>query len=157
MADNASTVYLKDKDSNIILPATDWSAVNNKPNNLATTDQLPVVTSGGQITLNSNAVIWNAGPNQWASFKYINFGGAKLIEVTLIVGLAKQQTSQVEIGTIPQAYAPSDYLYSMASPQSYFGIDGTGHIYLSPSAKDNNTKNTLETWQMNSARIFYLK
>lgn len=41
MAETANTIYLKDKDKNIILPATDWSVVNNKPNNLATTDQLP--------------------------------------------------------------------------------------------------------------------
>lgn len=41
MADNASTYYLYDKDNNIVLPATDWSVINNKPNNLATTDQLP--------------------------------------------------------------------------------------------------------------------
>lgn len=43
MADvnNASSVYLKDKGGSIILPATDWSVINNKPNNLATTDQLP--------------------------------------------------------------------------------------------------------------------
>lgn len=41
MADNASTAYLKDKDKNVILPATDWSVVQNKPNNLVTADQLP--------------------------------------------------------------------------------------------------------------------
>ena len=41
MADTANTIYLKDKDKNIVLPATDWSVINNKPTNLATTDQLP--------------------------------------------------------------------------------------------------------------------
>lgn len=41
MADEVNSVYLKDKDKKIILPATDWSVVNNKPNNLVTTDQLP--------------------------------------------------------------------------------------------------------------------
>lgn len=38
---NASSVYLKDKGGSIVLPATDWSVINNKPTNLVTTDQLP--------------------------------------------------------------------------------------------------------------------
>lgn len=51
MADNASTYYLYDKDNNIVLPATDWSVINNKPNNLATTDQLPQDTGWKNGTL----------------------------------------------------------------------------------------------------------
>ena len=35
--------YIEDKDGNNILPATDWSIVQNKPTNLATTDQLPTL------------------------------------------------------------------------------------------------------------------
>lgn len=157
MAETSNTAYLKDKDNKIILPATDWSVINSKPANLATTDQLPAFNNGGQVTLNSNAKIWNAGPGQWASYNYVDLGGVKLVQVTLIIGLAKQQTSQVLIGSLPQAYAPSDYLYSFASPQSFYGIDKTGNIYLAPAPKDNNSSNTLETWQMNSARILYFK
>ena len=35
--------YIEDKDGNTILPATDWSIVQNKPTNLATTNQLPTL------------------------------------------------------------------------------------------------------------------
>ena len=39
----ASKVYIKDKDGNDLLVATDWSIIQNKPSNLATTNQLPVL------------------------------------------------------------------------------------------------------------------
>ena len=39
----ANKVYIKDKDGNDLLVATDWSIINGKPNNLATTNQLPTL------------------------------------------------------------------------------------------------------------------
>ena len=39
----ADKVYIKDKDGNDLLVATDWSIIQNKPSNLATTNQLPVL------------------------------------------------------------------------------------------------------------------
>lgn len=43
MADTeqAQPVFVRDKKKEIVLPATDWSVIQNKPNNLVTTDQLP--------------------------------------------------------------------------------------------------------------------
>ena len=38
MADGTK-VYIEDKDGNNILPATDWSIIQNKPTDLATTGQ----------------------------------------------------------------------------------------------------------------------
>jgi hypothetical protein len=38
---NAQPVFIKDKNKDYILPASDWSAIQNKPNNLVTADQLP--------------------------------------------------------------------------------------------------------------------
>lgn len=59
MADKANTVYLKGKDKKIILPATDWSVVNGKPTNLATTDQLPQDTGwiDGSLLNGSTGII----------------------------------------------------------------------------------------------------
>jgi hypothetical protein len=49
MAETANTIYLKDKDKNVVLPATDWSVINNKPTNLVTTDQLPKIVVGKMV------------------------------------------------------------------------------------------------------------
>lgn len=61
MADTANSVYLKDKDGNVILPATDWSTINSKPTNLATTDQLPQDTGW----LNANILNGTTGVVQY--------------------------------------------------------------------------------------------
>lgn len=157
MANNANTIYLKDKDKNIVLPATDWSVINNKPTNLATTDQLPALTTGGEVTLTDAVQVWNSGPKTWDSYKYLTIGGVKLVEIILNFNVKKAVSDQTLMGSIPTEVAPPSYLYSVASPQSFIEMDEHGNIWVSPSKKDNNSNNLLEMYQLNSVHIFYLK
>ena len=56
----ANKVYIKDKDGNDLLVATDWSIIQNKPSNLATTNQLPVLGAWQR-----DGIIYKNGAYDW--------------------------------------------------------------------------------------------
>ena len=91
----ANKVYIKDKDGNDLLAATDWSIINGKPNNLATTNQLPTITGQQRdgIQFVNGAYDWDHVNNGWnCCYRIADLGGFKLVELRLMFALNKDVT-----------------------------------------------------------------
>lgn len=112
MAEKANTIYLRDKDKNIVLPATDWSAINNKPTNLVTADQLPVmgdwITTG--FTFKNGAYSWDSqdGNNHNCAYRIIDFGSFKHVQLRLVFGVtaAVDNSKMLEVINLPIRIQP---------------------------------------------------
>lgn len=104
MADTANTVYLKDKDKNVILPATDWSVVNNKPNNLVTADEFAYQ---GYTT---NGIQWGDNIDYVSGgLSYYQLPGAKLVILNIVLQShdGNNWEAHHSLMTIPRDFWPS--------------------------------------------------
>ena len=91
MADGQKA-YLQDKNGNNILPATDWSIVQNKPANLATSDQLPKLSTwkSDGITYENGGYDFdhvNNGMN--CAYRVADMGSFKIVELRLAFACSK--------------------------------------------------------------------
>lgn len=108
MADGTKA-YIQDKDGNNILPATDWSIIQNKPSSLVTTDQLPTLGSwqNDGITYENGAYDWDHVNNGFnCAYRVADFGSFKQVEVRLVFGVNQDIVQEVECIKLPTAIKP---------------------------------------------------
>ncbi len=101
--------YLEDNEGTKILPATDWTMVQNKPTNLVTTDQMPKL-SGWQrdgIVYENGAYDWDHVNNGYnCAYRIADMGSFKIVELRLIFGVNKDITDEVECIKLPAVIKP---------------------------------------------------
>ena len=101
--------YLQDKDGKNLLVGTDWSIIQNKPNNLATTDQLGKLSSwkNDGITYKNGGYDWdhvNNGLN--CAYRVADMGSFKIVELRLAFAVSQDipgGTGDVEVIDLPHA------------------------------------------------------
>lgn len=101
--------YLEDHDGNNILPATDWSMVQNKPGNLATTGQLPTLGPWQRdgIVYKNGAYDWDHVNNGWnCAYRIADMGSFKTVELRLVFGINHDVTAGVEVIDLPNVIQP---------------------------------------------------
>lgn len=101
--------YLQDKDGKNLLVGSDWSIIQNKPNNLATTDQLGKLSPWKRdgIQYENGAYDWDHVNNGYnCAYRAADFGSFKLVEVRLAFGVNKNITQEVECIKLPAAIRP---------------------------------------------------
>lgn len=110
MADGTKA-YIEDQNGNKILPATDWSIIQNKPNDLAKTGQLP--TLGGQqrdgIAFQNGAEDYDHANNGYnCTYRVADFGSFKAVELRLIFSFNHDigQNQEVKALTLPAVVNP---------------------------------------------------
>lgn len=117
----ANTVNLKDKNKNIIYPSTDWSVINNKPTDLATTGDLATLadwsTSG--ITFENGGYSWSStsGDVHNCAYRIADFGTFKQVELRCVFSSTSAVSSQTTLVDLPSTIAPDWDL------QSWYGSD----------------------------------
>lgn len=107
--DQATKAYLRDKDNNNLLVASDWSIIQNKPENIATTDQLPKLGPWqcDGITYKNGGYDWdhvNNGLN--CAYRVGDMGSFKLVELRLAFASSNDVpggASELEVIDLPQA------------------------------------------------------
>lgn len=97
--------YLQDKNGTNLLVGTDWSMVQNKPKNLATTDQLP--TLGGWqrdgIEYENGAYDWDHVNNGYnCAYRIADMGSFKFVELRMIFGSTQDIVNETKLLTLPQ-------------------------------------------------------
>lgn len=105
----ATKAYLRDKDNENLLVASDWSIIQNKPNNLATTDQLGKLSDWNRdgIQYENGAYDWDHVNNGYnCAYRVADFGSFKLVEVRLAFGVNKDIVQEVECIKLPDAIKP---------------------------------------------------
>lgn len=122
--------YIQDKDGNNILPATDWSIIQNKPSNLATTDQLPVLGAwqNDGIVFENGAYDWDHVNNGYnCAYRVADFGSFKQVEIRLVFGVNQDIVQEVECIKLPAAIKPDgdEEILTVS------GIRGV-HIHIKP-------------------------
>ncbi|MFT9004139.1 MAG: hypothetical protein ABF991_05455 [Liquorilactobacillus hordei] len=109
----ANIANVKDKNKNIIYPYTDWSAVQNKPTNLATTDDLPTLgewTTLG-ITFSNGGYPW-AGTSTGGSddhncaYRIADYGSFKHVEVRCVFGATSAFSATTKVINLPSTITP---------------------------------------------------
>lgn len=106
---NGTTAYIQDKDGNNILPATDWSIIQNKPSNIATTDQLPSLGSW-----QNDGIVYKNGGYDWdhvnnglnCAYRVGDMGSFKLVELRLAFASSNDVpggASELEVIDLPNA------------------------------------------------------
>lgn len=147
--------YLEDHDGNNILPATDWSMIQNKPSNLATTDQMPKLGSWQRdgITYKNGAYDWDHVNNGYnCAYRLADMGSFKLVELRLAFGVSNDVTTDTEVIDLPQAIRPDgdEELWSATGVRGVFihsTPDGSIHIYCQKIVDgDKYTKDSLLTY-----------
>lgn len=107
--DQATKAYLRDKDNNNLLVASDWSIIQNKPGNIATTDQLPKLSNWQRdgITFENGAYDWDHVNNGYnCAYRVADMGSFKIVEVRLVFGVNKDIVQEVECIKLPAAIKP---------------------------------------------------
>lgn len=107
--DQATKAYLRDKDGKNLLVGTDWSIIQNKPKNLATTDQLGKLSDWQRdgIQYENGAYDWDHVNNGYnCAYRVADFGSFKLVEVRLAFGVNKNIVQEVECIKLPDAIRP---------------------------------------------------
>lgn len=107
--DQATKAYLRDKDNNNLLVASDWSIIQNKPGNIATTDQLPKLSPWQRdgIQYENGAYDWDHVNNGYnCAYRVADMGSFKLVEVRLVFGVNKDIVQEVECIKLPAAIKP---------------------------------------------------
>lgn len=105
----ATKAYLRDKDNQNLLVGSDWSIIQNKPKNLATTDQLGKLSDWKRdgIQYENGAYDWDHVNNGYnCAYRVADFGSFKLVEVRLAFGVNKNITQEVECIKLPAAIRP---------------------------------------------------
>lgn len=101
--------YIEDQDGNKILPATDWSIVQNKPTNLARTDQLPSLSPWQRdgIVYKNGAYDWDHVHNGYnCAYRVADMGSFKLVEVRLVFGVNQDIVNDTEVIDLPRSIQP---------------------------------------------------
>ena len=101
--------YLQDKDGQNLLVGSDWSIIQNKPTNLATTDQLGKLSAWQRdgIQYENGAYDWDHVNNGYnCAYRVADFGSFKLVEVRLAFGVNKDIVQEVECIKLPDAIKP---------------------------------------------------
>lgn len=99
-------VFIEDHDGNKILSATDWSIIQNKPTNLATTDQLPKLSPWQRdgITYKNGAYDWDHVNNGYnCAYRVADMGSFKLVELRLVFGVNQDIVNDTEVIELPRA------------------------------------------------------
>lgn len=154
----ANTVNLKDKNKNIIYPATDWSVVNNKPTNLATTDDLTKLgewTTAG-ITFSNGGFPW-AGTTTGGSddhncaYRIADYGNFKHIELRCVFGATSAFSATTKLVNLPSTIAPDwDLQHWDASSDNNTTIQFSGNsISLAPKAGTSTIANYMYSFVFN--------
>lgn len=102
--------YLQDKNGQNLLVATDWSMIQNKPNNLATTDQLPTLTHGWTrdgITYSNGGYDYDHVNNGWnCAYRVADLGAFKIVELRIMFAVDHDVTSQIKVVSLPKICQP---------------------------------------------------
>lgn len=133
----ATKAYLRDKDNKNLLVASDWSIIQNKPENIATTDQLPKLGPWKRdgITYKNGAYDWdhvNNGMN--CAYRIADMGGFKIVELRLVFGVNHDFTDDTEVIDLPKVIRPdgNEELWSATGLRGVFihtTPDGNVHVY----------------------------
>lgn len=106
----ATKAYLRDKDNKNLLVGSDWSIIQNKPKNLATTDQLGKLSDWKRdgIQYENGAYDWDHVNNGYnCAYRVADMGSFKLVEIRLVFGVNKDITNpEVECIKLPDAIKP---------------------------------------------------
>lgn len=97
--------YIEDRDGNKILPATDWSIIQNKPGNLATTGQLPRLGAWQRdgFVYKNGAYDWDHVNNGYnCAYRIADMGGFKLVELRLVFALNRDVVGDTEAIELPR-------------------------------------------------------
>ena len=97
--------YIEDRDGNKILPATDWSIVQNKPTNLARTDQLPTLGPWQRdgFVYKNGAYDWDHVNNGYnCAYRIADMGSFKQVELRLAFGLNQDVVGDTEAIELPR-------------------------------------------------------
>lgn len=147
--------YIEDKDGNNILPATDWSIVQNKPTNLATTDQLPTLGPWQRdgIVYKNGAYDWDHVNNGYnCAYRIADLGSFKLVEVRLAFGVNHDIVGDTEVINLPKV-AQSGWNQETWDATGSRGVfihvtpDSSIHVYSQQfSSGDKYTHDGLLTW-----------
>lgn len=111
MADGQKA-YLQDKDGNNILTATDWSIIQNKPDNLAQTDQLPTLGPWQRdgITYKNGGYDWDHVNNGYnCAYRIADMGSFKIVELRLAFATSQNVpggTNELEVIDLPKVIQP---------------------------------------------------
>lgn len=121
--------YLQDSNGNSLLAASEWDIVQNKPTNIATTDELGALgawkTDG--ITYKNGAYDWdhvNNGSN--CAYRIADFGSFKIVEIRLEFSSSNTiGTDEVELIDLPAIVKPdSDMEYWETDADTIFHFNG---------------------------------
>lgn len=147
--------YIEDKDGNNILPATDWSIVQNKPTNLATTNQLPTLGPWQRdgIVYKNGAYDWDHVNNGYnCAYRIADLGSFKLVEVRLAFGVNHDIVGDTEVINLPKV-AQSGWNQETWDATGVRGVfihvtpDSSIHVYSQQfSSGDKYTHDGLLTW-----------
>lgn len=147
--------YLQDKDGNNLLVGTDWSIIQNKPNNLATTNQLPKLGAWQRdgIVYKNGAYDWDHVNNGYnCAYRIADLGSFKLVEVRLAFGVSHDIVQDTEVINLPKI-AQSGWNQETWDATGTRGIfihvtpDSSIHVYCQKfSDGDKYTANGLLTW-----------
>lgn len=126
----ATKTYLQDKDGKNLLVGSDWSIIQNKPENLATTDQLGKLSPWKRdgIQYENGAYDWDHVNNGYnCAYRVADFGSFKLVELRLVFGVNKDIVQEVECIKLPSAIKPdgNEEILTVS------GIRGV-HIHIKP-------------------------
>lgn len=107
--DRATKAYLRDKDNNNLLVASDWSIIQNKPGNIATTDQLPKLGPWQRdgIQYENGAYDFDHVNNGYnCAYRVADMGSFKIVEVRLAFAVNQNIKQEVECIKMPAAIRP---------------------------------------------------
>lgn len=98
--------YIEDHDGNKILPATDWSIIQNKPTNLATTGQLPKLSPWQRdgLVYKNGAYDWDHVNNGYnCAYRVADMGSFKMVELRMVFGVNHDIVDDTEAIELPRA------------------------------------------------------
>lgn len=133
----ATKAYLRDKDNNNLLVASDWSIIQSKPGNIATTDQLPKLGPWQRdgITYKNGAYDWDHVNNGYnCAYRVADMGSFKIVEVRLAFAVNQDIVDDTEVINLPAVIRPDgdEELWSATGVRGIFihtMPDGSIHVY----------------------------
>lgn len=100
----ATTAYLRDKDNRNLLVGSDWSIIQNKPKNLATTDQLGKLSDWKRdgIQYENGAYDWDHVNNGYnCAYRIADMGSFKIVELRLAFGVNQDIVNDTKVIVLP--------------------------------------------------------
>lgn len=98
-------VFLQDKNGQDLLVASDWSMVQNRPTNLATTDQLPKANGWQRdgITYMNGGYDFDHVNNGWnCAYRIADLGSFKMVEIRLAFAVNHDIVQEEKVISLPQ-------------------------------------------------------